>query len=208
MILSSQNSSLWVYERIFESAIVDGMSNAERVERLARTAKIETNEVLKNHILSVQSDSIKQEDGVEKQYDYVVHPGAAVIAPLASDGRYLFIRQFRYPVKQILHEFPAGVIEAGEEPEKTAARELREETGFESKSLTFLFDFHTAPGFSNEKLFLYHAKHLKSSPLIAEDTDEIDLVPMSLDEAIKRHRQGEVFDAKTLLAIYYLKEMS
>ncbi|NLA21676.1 MAG: NUDIX hydrolase, partial [Candidatus Marinimicrobia bacterium] len=54
--------------------------------------------------------------------------GAAVVIPYLGNGQILLIKQFRYPVRQIMLELPAGKIDAGENPDQTIRRELAEET--------------------------------------------------------------------------------
>ncbi|MCI5053148.1 MAG: NUDIX hydrolase [Simkaniaceae bacterium] len=136
----------------------------------------------------------------EQEHQWVKHPGAAVILPIEGD-KIVFVKQHRNPVDQVLLELPAGVLEKGEDPKECAQRELREETGFGAKVLKPLFEFYSAPGFCNEKLHLFMAQELFLNPLHAEDTDKIEVVKMTLDEAL----QTKPSDAKTLLALYYLK---
>jgi ADP-ribose pyrophosphatase len=65
-------------------------------------------------------------------------PGKAngvIVAPIDGDGKVVLVRQFRHPVRLWMMELPRGRRDAGERPEDAAARELREEIGFEADSL-------------------------------------------------------------------------
>ncbi|MDP4576379.1 MAG: NUDIX hydrolase, partial [Burkholderiaceae bacterium] len=80
-------------------------------------------------LLKIQRDLAVASDGHECVREYTLHPGAAAIVPLLGDDRLLMERQWRYPLNRSFLEFPAGKLDAGEPPLKTARRELLEETG-------------------------------------------------------------------------------
>ena len=69
-------------------------------------------------------------DGHSATREYVVHPGAVVVVPLLDDGRVVLERQYRYPIGHVMTEFPAGKLDAGEDPFVCGQRELLEETGY------------------------------------------------------------------------------
>ena len=87
-------------------------------------------------------------------YDDIVHPngdpgkyawikshsgdGAVMVIPVTPSGLYLMVKVYRYPSKQYLWEFPAGVMEPGETPIESTRRELVEETGITPESLELL----------------------------------------------------------------------
>lgn len=131
----------------------------------------------------------------------MTHPGACAILPIDSEGKLVLVKQYRYPLDDILIEIPAGLIENEEEPIVCARRELREEIGMNANELTPLLDIYTAPGFTNEKLYLFIAKGLYTDPLVAEDTDEIDIIRLPIEEAAEKIYSGEITDAKTVVSI-------
>lgn len=47
----------------------------------------------------------------------------------------VIIEQYRPPIGKFIVEFPAGLIDDGETPERAAIRELREETGYEAEGI-------------------------------------------------------------------------
>ena len=87
---------------------------------------------------------------------------------------------------------------AGETPEEAASRELREETGYKPGTLEKLGGFYAAPGYCTEYLHFFRATELQKSPLMAEDTDEIELVPTSPADVVGLLALGQICDAKTI----------
>jgi ADP-ribose diphosphatase len=108
------------------------------------------------------------------------------------------VRQFRHAVRKELLELPAGSIDPGETPEEAATRELREETGCKPGNLENLGGFYAAPGYCTEYLHFFRATQLEKSPLTAEDTDEIEVVPVSPSEVPGLVGSGKICDAKTI----------
>lgn len=138
---------------------------------------------------------------IDGAFDLVDHPGAACILPIDAQGNFLLIRQWRRAVQKSLLEIPAGTLEPGESPYACADRELREETGFRAQKLTFLGGCYSAPGFCNEYLHIFLAEDLVHDPLIAEDTEHIDLVPVTSQDMHKLICDGSIQDSKTLASI-------
>ena len=85
---------------------------------------IESEQVYLGHFLDVRRDVVRLPNGATASREYIVHPGAVMIVPILDDGRLVIERQFRYPVAQVMLEFPAGKLEAGEAPIVCAVREL------------------------------------------------------------------------------------
>jgi len=78
----------------------------------------------KGRIFSVSVDDIIQPDGKPSKREVVHHNGAVCVAPLTDDNTLAFVRQYRYPMAEVMLELPAGRIEPGEDPVETAKREL------------------------------------------------------------------------------------
>ena len=158
--------------------------------------------VYEGRILSLRVDEVEVSHNGHRARREVVEHGSAV-AMLARDeeGRFLFVRQFRYPLGSDLLEIPAGLMEAGEDPLESAARELREETGYRANTWTAMTPIWTTPGFSDEKIHLFFAEDLEWAPLAPDDDEDIALVRLTEDEARALLRSGEAQDAKTLAAL-------
>ena len=100
-----------------------------------------------------------------------------------------------------LLEIPAGGIEPGEEPVDCVRRELQEEIGYLPKKIERLGGFYSIPGYGTEYLHCYLATDLVPSRLVAEDTDEIEVVKVPLNKIPQLIASGEICDAKSIAAL-------
>lgn len=133
----------------------------------------------------------------------VDHPGAVAVLPLLDDGRAVLIRQFRYAIGRYLVEVPAGMLEAGEDPEAAARRELAEETGFRARRLRRLAAVYPTPGFCNERLVLFVADGLQPGRRSPEADEHLEPLVVTREEAGALVASGAIVDAKTLLALLW-----
>ena len=140
--------------------------------------------------------------------EVVRHPGAVAIVAVTPERELVMVRQYRYAAGRFLLEIPAGTLEPGEKPEDTARRELREETGYTAESLRSLGSFFSAPGFSDEVIYLFLADGLTPGEQDTDFGEEIDLVEISIEEGRRRLVAGAFEDAKTLvgLLLFFLEE--
>lgn len=137
--------------------------------------------------------------GVE--IEIVHHNGGAGTLPLFEDGSVALVRQWRYPLGRYSLEIAAGRIEPGCSPEETAARELEEELGYRASELRKLGEFFVAPGYCEERLFVYLAIGLEASRQNLDDDEEIEIVRMPFAEALARVHSGEIDDAKSIITL-------
>lgn len=164
--------------------------------------KIDGERVYQGRILDLEVDRVRMPSGNEAMREVVRHRGAVVVLPLHEDGRIEFVRQFRYPMGEVLLELPAGKLDPGEEPMTCAGRELAEETGWKPVKIHDLGWFYTTPGFTDEVLHAFVATPLEEAPEVAQDPDEaIDNVVMTVEEALAACRSGEIRDSKTIATI-------
>jgi ADP-ribose pyrophosphatase len=144
---------------------------------------------------------LENEDGDRIRREVCVHPGAVVILPVLEDGRILLIRNRRYGIGQYLIELPAGTLEKGEDPMNCAGRELLEETGHLAGRLQALNSFFSSPGVMTEKLYAFAAYDLEQETTALDEGEEIEVVPMALEDAIAMIRDGQIQDAKTIATL-------
>ncbi len=177
------------------------MGRSEEQQEEERLAKTTTTWPYKGIVFSVKRDEMELVSGKIRTRDTVVHLGAVVILPLLGEDHVVLVRQYRRAVKRILLELPAGLLEAGDTPQKRAHIELQEETGYRAGELIEFGRLLSAPGCFSEELFCFLAKDLKASPLPCDEDEAIDVVPMHLKEALKLIDCHEIVDSKTVACI-------
>ncbi|MEO0446225.1 MAG: NUDIX hydrolase [Verrucomicrobiota bacterium] len=145
-------------------------------------------------------------------------PGV-IVAPRLADGRFLMIRQERYPIQQVLWEFPAGQIDAPdfqEHPERieeTALRELREESGHQLSSkgeLIPLGHFFASQGFTDEHAYLFLATEVEPTGKGPEFDDGemiVEQAAFTFAEIQGKIASGELVDANSLVLMAKLCAM-
>jgi len=111
--------------------------------------QLTTTNVFEGVLLHVFQDTVLLPSGNHSIREYIQHPGAAVVIPHLGNQQILLIRQYRYPIRQIVLELPAGKIDPGESPEITIQRELAEETGYRANWLKPIAPIHTCVGYSD-----------------------------------------------------------
>ena len=171
--------------------------------------QLDSRRIYTGRVVRLDVDTVRFPDGSTGQLDLIRHPGAAAIVPCASDPpgadpTILLIRQYRYATGGELWEIPAGTLDPGEDPEVCARRELLEETGVTAARLQRLTSIWTTPGFTNEVIHLYLATGLTMGEPSRERDEFIEVVPQPLSRVLALIRDGEIRDAKTVVAILYM----
>ena len=168
-------------------------------------SEIASETVFKGTLLEVRKDRVLLPDGNESVREYIVHPGAVVILAFLDNGNLLFERQFRYPLRRVFLELPAGKIDPGESLLDTARRELLEETGYVANDWEYLGVMHPCIGYSDERIEIFSARGLHMAGAKQLDHNEflevIEVSPLAAKEAVWN---GQITDAKTATALFWL----
>lgn len=157
--------------------------------------------------LKVIKDTVRLPNGNAATREYIPHPGAVVILPVFDDGSILLERQFRYPLGRVFIEFPAGKIDAGEEPLACAKRELLEETGYTATDWQFVCKIHNAIAYSDEFLDIYLARGLKAGERKLDEEEFLDVFTATNDDLLAWINKGDVTDVKTVIGAFWLEKI-
>lgn len=160
--------------------------------------------VFDGQLMKVHSDRVRLPNGAESVREYNVHPGAVMVIPVLDDGRYVMERQFRYPLKRVFLEFPAGKIDPGEDPIVTAHRELLEETGYVAERLEYLTTIHPVISYSTEFIQIFVANGLSLKTQALDENEFLDIVLVEPQYLMAQIRNGEVTDVKTIIGAFWL----
>lgn len=157
--------------------------------------------LLKARRFTVERRQVPLPDGRTVDRELVVHPGAVLILPVRPDGQIVLIHNYRFAVGAELLELPAGTLEPNEEPIACAAREVEEETGYRAGRLEPLGEFYTTPGFTDELMHAYVAYDLTETAQNLDDSEQIRVTALPLDEAVRAATDGRIIDGKTIAAL-------
>ncbi len=161
--------------------------------------------IYRGRVFSVRTDDVRYPDGKTHALDIVDHPGSYAIVATTADDRIVLVRQYRHAAGRELWEIPAGSSEPNEEHEAGALRELREETGFTAASIRPLGSMLMTPGFCTETLHFFHASALTGGEQDLDEDERITVGSFTLDEAQSLVGTGQIDDAKTLIALLWLR---
>jgi len=167
----------------------------------ARGPSAPRRKIYRGRVVNLDVETVTLPNGATVELEIIRHPGAVAIVPLRDDGTVLLIRQYRHAAGGYIYEVPAGKLDPGEEPLHCAARELEEEIGHRASSLTHMLTFFTTPGFTDEVIHLFLATGLTSGTQNLDHDEVLEVVTMSLDEAIRRISDGTIRDAKTIIGL-------
>ncbi len=168
--------------------------------------KLNSRLVFNGKIIKVYFDEIFLPNNKKATREKVWHPGAVAIVPVNEKNEVILIRQYRYPVEEVLIEIPAGKLDKDELPENCAIRELHEEVGATEGKLIHLTSFLTTPGFSNEFLHLFIAIDFKNSKNNPDDDEFLQIIKVPLDKCISWIYDGTIKDAKSIIGILMAKD--
>lgn len=167
--------------------------------------ELSSESVFDGRLLHVKRDTVLLPNGHKTTREWVKHPGAAAVIPVMDDGRVIMVRQYRYPVRRVTLEIPAGKLDVpGEDPLNCAKRELKEETGFTASKYTKLFSLATTVGFSDEWIHIYMAEGLSAGEQCPDEDEFINVVRLPLERAVEMVKDNTIVDGKTVTAVLLL----
>lgn len=157
--------------------------------------------VFDGRILHITLDEIELPNGKRSKREVVNHPGGVTVAALDDENNLYFVKQFRYPYKEVVLELPAGKLEKGSTPLENGKRELMEETGAEGYSYMSLGQLYPSPGYTNEIIHLYVCRVKSEGESRPDDGEFLNVEKIPLDKAVEMVLNNQIPDAKTQVAV-------
>ena len=170
---------------------------------------VSSEEVFHGKIVHLFKDIVRLPNGKHATREVIRHTGAVAVVPLTEDGNVILVRQYRYPFAKTMLEIPAGKLNAGEDIEACARRELSEETGMEAAELVSLGVFYPSVAVMDEKIHLFLARGLTQSAAHPDDDEFLHVEARPLAELVQDILRGSIPDGKTqaaVLKVWYLEQ--
>lgn len=161
---------------------------------------VESQTIFEGKIIKVTLDQARLPNGDLAAREVVYHPGGVAVLALDEDDTVYLVRQFRYPIQELLLELPAGKLDHGSEEDALlgAQRELSEETGLEAAEWTYLGYTLASPGFCTEALHMYLARGLTRKGQHLDEDEFLDVVTMPFEQLVEQVMDGAITDGKTV----------
>lgn len=156
--------------------------------------------ILENPYWQYLHDRYVMPNGTESSYYYVQTRGSVFIIPITDTGTLVLTKQYRYLNKKVSIEFPGGGIKDRIPPEIMAKAELREESGFDCGKLLFIGTMNPMNGVTNELCYVYIASDLTYVGAEPDDSEEFEIVTMTLEEFGNAIKTNVIWDGMTLAA--------
>ncbi|OGH37524.1 MAG: hypothetical protein A3B44_02935 [Candidatus Levybacteria bacterium RIFCSPLOWO2_01_FULL_38_21] len=156
----------------------------------------------------VKTQEILLPNGKKRKYSIVERRPISVIFPASDKLELYLISQFRHLFNKKILEAVAGHIDTKETPLGAARRELKEETGITASSWREILEFETSASVIKSNIHMFLAKGIELGVSNPEEGEEIELVKMSIEEAIKKIMDGEIRTASTIIGVFLLDKLN
>ena len=164
--------------------------------------RLSSRTVYENDWMAVLEDHVINPGGGENQYGHVHFKNRAVaIVPLDGSGNTWLVGQQRYTLDAYSWELPMGGAPLAEDPLTAAQRELREETGLTAARWTELMRLHTSNSITDEYGVVFIAEDLTEGEPEFEETEDLEIRKLPLDQAVAMVDAGEITDAISVAAL-------
>jgi 8-oxo-dGTP pyrophosphatase MutT (NUDIX family) len=181
------------------------MAMAEEREALARVAwrRLSTRPVYENRWIRVREDQVALPDGGTTTYGVVDIGPCVGVLPFLDPDTVVLVGQYRYIARDFFWEMPTGKMQAGENEEAAAQRELAEEAGYRAHRLVRLATVHTSKSVVDETANLFLAEGLRPAPRPGDPTEFIEVRAFTFAEVVSMVERDEIKDAMTVIAVLH-----
>lgn len=157
---------------------------------------LSTRPIYENAWISIREDQVINPKGGRGIYGVVSFKNIAIgIIPIDSEGNTYLIGQYRYTLNEYSWEIPMGGGKIDIDILESAQRELKEETGFTALKWTEIMKLHTSNSVTDEVAYVFLAEELVAGETQFEETEDLQIKKLPLEEAINMAMCGQITDA-------------
>lgn len=157
----------------------------------------DTHKRFENEFFTVYEDDVIQPDGKPGTYATIKFPAGVAVLPVDDDGNVYLTKQFRYALGRYSIEAVSGAMD-GDEPLDAAKRETGEETGIRASEWEELGKIETDTSITNSTSHLFLCRGLEFGKPHREGTEDIELVKMHIEDAVRKVLNGEITNGQTV----------
>lgn len=158
-----------------------------------------------NAWIKLDEDKVTNPGGGISHYGRIHFKNIAIgIIPVDEHNNTWLVGQYRYVPDCFSWEIPMGGGPLDIDPLESAKRELKEETGLTASSWQELMPLHTSNSVTDERGIIYVARELTEGKTEFEETEELHIIKLPLEEAIERVLMGEITDAISVAGLLHL----
>lgn len=156
-------------------------------------------------VFSIRTDTtLSPRTGMEHDFYIIESRDWINVIPLTADHRVVMIRQYRHGSREVTLEIPGGLIDPGDTPEKAAARELLEETGYQAQEYVQIGVVNPNPALFNNRCYTFIARNAqKIRAPMPDQTEDIEVVLMPISDIQELISKGEIDHAMVIAAFYW-----
>ena len=164
--------------------------------------KLTSTVVYENDWMQVREDDVINPGGGRNLYGHVRFKNVAVaILPVDEHGNTWLVGQSRYTLDEYSWELPMGGAPKNEAPIDAARRELQEETGLLASDWEELLRLHVSNSITDEVGFAFVARKLEQGETAFEETEDLSIRKLPVEEAVRMALKGEITDAISVAAL-------
>jgi ADP-ribose pyrophosphatase len=162
-----------------------------------------TKNVYVNDLIQLYEDTLELGARGKKVYIRGIRRNYSSIVPFISRTQILAIKSYRHIVDSVQIEVPSGYIENGESPQYAAIRELKEETGYEAKSIVSIGSYTLDYSMFEQTGNIFVAYDLiKEGEQTLGNMERIELTILSINEISRLLFEGKIINAASIVALY------
>lgn len=165
-------------------------------------------EVNDSRLFRVDRADLEFSNGERRTYEYLKAGacGAVIIVPLLDNNTVLLVQEYGIGVRRYEWTLPKGKVDPGESLCEAANRELKEEAGYGARQLDLLKCMTQSPNYMQHRTHLVLARDLYHEKLIGDEPEPMALRPCSLDHLHELVMQDDITEARTIAALYFVRD--